>query len=360
MTIRRREGRKGWLVQVEVDGQRKRQQVPDRWAAERAERDLRRALEAGRDYLGLGEALRAYTATLRTRAKAGTVRSAEFHGGVLEEHLGHTFNVAELRQADLDTLVAKLRDADWRDTSINGALRILRAAVNHSEREGALTKAPFVCLLRETRKLPTALTLPQVELLVSKAEPCAALAIQLAAHAGLRHQEIVHLTLADVAGDVVRVTAKDGWTPKAHQEREIPKNRILRAALGAWLGQQGACGTPHAPCEVRLAEGQPVQRVAPASTGRRGFESRTSPYLLGRSHLFVPVREAFQAAELWDPERKPGLHMLRRTFATRLAAKGVPLVTIMRLGGWSSLEVVQRYLSSDTDVERAAVAALEE
>jgi site-specific recombinase XerD len=36
-------------------------------------------------------------------------------------------------------------------------------------------------------------------------------------------------------------------------------------------------------------------------------------------------------------------HVLRHTFASRLVMSGVDLKTVMELGGWSSLEMIQRY-----------------
>jgi len=72
------------------------------------------------------------------------------------------------------------------------------------------------------------------------------------------------------------------------------------------------------------------------ATGATIFTSRKgSPY---RS-----IRSAFQTAC-----RRAGLtdvtpHALRHTFASRLVMAGVDLRTVQELGGWSSLELVQRY-----------------
>jgi integrase/recombinase XerD len=337
MTIRKDRGRSGYLVQVEKFGLRRRKTVDTMAEARRAEHSMRVSLEKDRPFLALDDALRGYEATLRTRAKAATLRSAQYHAGTLEGALGPGCNLAELTQADLDRLVLDLRAKGLRDTSINGALRVLRAAANLAARE-ARVQPPRITLLRETKKIPTVLTREELaKLLGAAVDPDARLALTLAAHAGLRHQEILHLTWSDVVGEKVRVTAKAGWSPKAHAERTIPMNRVLVDAVNAaHQAALGPLGGPRSPWLFPGANGQPKPSLA------------------------AQVREAFKAAELWIAERRPGLHMLRRTWATRLAAKGIPLVTIMRLGGWSSLEVVQRYLDSDTDVERAAVAALED
>jgi site-specific recombinase XerD len=74
---------------------------------------------------------------------------------------------------------------------------------------------------------------------------------------------------------------------------------------------------------------------------------------------FTPeVREAFVVAGLWDADRKCGLHMLRRTFASRLLGSGVDIETVRELGGWADLTTVQRYVASTDDRKRAAVEKL--
>lgn len=274
----------------------------------------------------LTEALAYYTRTLLTRAKPATVRSAQFHGAALTRTLGGGVHVEEIRQADLDRAILSLRGEGWRDTSINGSLRVLSAAARLAEAEGLAPRSPRVKLLRETRKIPAVLTAQDVQELMAQAPgPDERLALALAAYAGLRHQEIAHLAWADLdtAGRVVRVTAKPGWCPKAHAEREVPMNADLAAA-------------------VRLHE---------------GVVGRDKPLFSARDFT-VGVREAFQKAGLWDPAKRPGLHMLRRTFASRLLGTGADVNTVRELGGWADLDVVQRYLSSTNDLKRAAVERL--
>jgi integrase len=58
---------------------------------------------------------------------------------------------------------------------------------------------------------------------------------------------------------------------------------------------------------------------------------------------YKSMRQAFDGAR--DRAGLPDVtpHTLRHTFASRLAMKGVDLPTIMELGGWKSLSMVQRY-----------------
>jgi integrase len=149
--------------------------------------------------------------------------------------------------------------------------------------------------------------------------------IPIATHAGLRHNEILHLHIRDVAGDQLHVAAKAGWTPKTHEERSVPINRLLKLALESHI--------------AGLNDTRPSAWLFP---GRDG-------------HLVAavdPVRDAFKRAALYDPALKPGLHMLRRTFATQLLAAGADIETVRQLGGWKNLKTVQRYVTSADATKR--------
>jgi len=52
------------------------------------------------------------------------------------------------------------------------------------------------------------------------------------------------------------------------------------------------------------------------------------------------------------------LHDLRHTFASRLVMAGVDLMTVMQLGGWKSLAMVQRYGHLSPSHRREAIERL--
>ena len=52
------------------------------------------------------------------------------------------------------------------------------------------------------------------------------------------------------------------------------------------------------------------------------------------------------------------VHDWRHDWAARMVMAGVDLYTLMRLGGWSSLQMVQRYASVSADHLREAMARL--
>ena len=51
-------------------------------------------------------------------------------------------------------------------------------------------------------------------------------------------------------------------------------------------------------------------------------------------------------------------HDLRHTFASRLAMEGVDLLTLKELGGWKSLQMVQRYAHLSPSHRRSAIERL--
>lgn len=53
-----------------------------------------------------------------------------------------------------------------------------------------------------------------------------------------------------------------------------------------------------------------------------------------------------------------GFHSLRHTGATRMLAAGVDVKTVMRIGGWKSLVVLERYLHPTSEAAQAAVETI--
>jgi len=61
-----------------------------------------------------------------------------------------------------------------------------------------------------------------------------------------------------------------------------------------------------------------------------------------------------------DTRDRVVFHTLRHTFASWLAANGTPLLAIKELGGWQSLDMVERYAHLAPDQKREAIKNLEE
>lgn len=275
----------------------------------------------------LNELLESHCRSLRVWSKPRTARTAEQRCRTLGRCLGE-IEAAELRQVHVERFVqARLEGGASRQT-VNGDLAVLKAALNRAVGDGALPAFPcLIRLLRVGRRVPKVLTPEQVDRLIELAPAPVDLMLMLAADAGLRHQEILHLRAEDIdlAAGVVRVRAKAGWSPKAHHEREIPLTRRLRHRLAGDLS----------PWVFPGYEGGPLRDA------------------------HMPVRAAFEKAGLYDQELRPGLHSLRRAWATALLG-AADIETVRQLGGWADLTTVQRYVTSTDDRKRSAIAALEQ
>jgi integrase len=271
----------------------------------------------------IAQCLNAYLADIGIRGKKSTYDVASTHVRTIKAHVPVSFAVdaEKISRATVNSLIESLRQNGMRDTSINGVLRVLRAALRLAGLDSP------VKLLRETKKIPAILSPEDLTRLFSAAPTVQArLAITLAAEAGLRRTEILTLTWADVdfSRREVVVRAKPNWTPKSHAERAVPMNDRLFNVLH----------------DNRLIGLDPTRRV-----------------IWDRDTL-RDIRAAFVVAGLGDPALKPGLHMLRRTFASRLLALGADIETVRELGGWADLATVQRYVASTNELKRAAVERL--
>ncbi len=268
------------------------------------------------------EVLDAYVADLTLRgARPGSQQNARRIAARLSAVLGE--QDAERITPSVINQYAGLRLAEGIQAStINHHLKILRAALRRAHEDGLIDRLPRVRGVRANAPVPTYLTAEQLDRLERAAWEIsrdAGLAVAIARYAGLRHQEILHLQWRDITAEAVTVCAKPevDWTPKTHAERRIPTAPALWAAV-----------KPH-----RRGR-SPDAWVFP---GHRGKPKAT---------LTPEIADSFRYARLHDRKLRPGLHLLRRSWATLLAGAGVDIATLRELGGWSSLAVVERYVRS--------------
>ena len=140
---------------------------------------------------------------------------------------------------------------------------------------------------------------------------------------GVRDQEAAHATIDDVRDGVLYITAKNGFTPKNSEEREIPLPDDVRRLIAQ-------------------LDRKPGQLLFPS---RYGTVSQT--WL--RTAKRIAVRAGLDPAKVC-------LHKWRKTYVTRLLDKGVAPKTVMDLAGHASLNTTLLYASkSRTDQKKAAV-----
>jgi integrase/recombinase XerD len=332
-----------WWVSIYMAGAEVRRSGGTYNEAKRLLEKLRKEKLTGRFPRMLGEVLEAYRRNLLTRGKAATVHSYECSQRILERHFGESFLISDLStQKLLEFASDRSKDDDLTAPTVNRPLRNLKAALRFAVDSGDLEKIPCrIRLLKETRKNPQILTKEEFKhLLASTKHDDARVAIVLAYQCGLRHDEILHIRLKDirwVENPIIRLASRSDWTTKTHCERDVVMTAAAIRYVKQCIKEHGFTDNPESPLLYRK--------------NRTGCQ----PY----NNLFMQVRDAFKAADLYDRDLKSGLHMLRRSFASHLLGGGVDLKTVCDLGGWSTIEACQRYLTSTSELKLNAVSVLD-
>lgn len=273
-------------------------------------------------------------------SKPASYQSAESSGRRLREYFGGR-PVSALGPDDVQGFIALRLESVSRE-AVNKDLRYLKAALRLALEEEQIRRLPFrVRLLKTTRKLPTILGPKELRRLFETAGDRLRPMLMTAAMSGLRHSELIALDWSDLdlRSRVLSVRAKPGigFSPKSHAERQVPINPALAEELAAH--------------RRRLRHAGPNDPVFQRNLKRA---SRWEP-----SALCDAVKQVFEDSDLYKAELRPGLHMLRRSFASHALAGQADIETVRELGGWSDLGVVQRYVASTQALKRKAVDALD-
>lgn len=267
------------------------------------------------------EAAQEFTAWAETNRKARTARDYR----EIVERLKGVFAGRRLRQIDELSIERhkRARVAAGAPVSANRELAVLKSLFNRCRDDLRIYDGPTprIKLLRESAGRLRFLDVDEeAALLEASAEPFRTI-ILLGVHTGLRiKSEALALQTADV--DLTRglLTVQAAYA-KNGRSRTVPLNSTIRAALAGRLKDRPA-GLVFA-----RRNGKPYRSI------RKSF------------------RHACEAAGLTDVTP----HVLRHTFASRLAMAGVDPRTIQDLGGWRSLAMVERYTHLSPTHKAAAV-----
>ena len=104
-------------------------------------------------------------------------------------------------------------------------------------------------------------------------------------------------------------------------------------------------------------------RTALLQQPKRIVDGRLSPYVFSRRDggPYRNIEAAFKASmKRAGIDRRITFHDLRRTFASHLVMKGVDLSTVVKLGGWKTLQMVTRYAHLAPDHLQSAVDVLDQ
>lgn len=341
MPVRKVHG--SWWTDFCFRGVRHRQRSPDntRMGAQAYESTLRAALARGEHIDNpagkaqtFGEfAWRWFDTYACANNKPSEVRSKRT---LLRVHLVPRFGHLPLSRVfgmAIETFKSEQLAKGLSPKTVNNHLAVLRRCLRCAEEWGAIGKAPTIKALRAMLPPLVWYDRPEQErlLVAAQTEPGWAPMVHLALRTGMRRGELLGLDWEDINWErrtvCVRRSLLEGTlsTPKNHRIRYVPLSSDVATAL-AYL---------------RLAEGPVFRRP----DGRRRAETTAE----------LAIRRIVRRAGL-----RPGAwHALRHSYATLLAQEGVPLPTIMKLLGHSSIAMTMRYVHVTPAAMQEATDALE-
>ncbi len=210
--------------------------------------------------------------------------------------------------------------------TINYELKVLNIIFNFAIKMKYIKENPVkeVSNIRVMKKkLPRFLSKKEINQLLGECVPDLKDIILFLLNTGLRIGELRHLTWEDVNWEkrTIRITAKEDWSPKAKQEREIPLNKIAYRILNAMQDRQGYI-----------------------------FATKTDfAHSIYRRFKMICKEVGIKNIDL---------HTLRHTFASHLVMQGVDILTVSKLLGHSSVMMTEKYAHLAQEHLRQAVERL--
>lgn len=240
--------------------------------------------------------------------------------------------------------LGKLHEAwgDWRQahrkhaaaTSVRYRALLMAAVRYHCKAERLPAPELPAIEVRQQERIAM-LTAPERRRLLAAYSPHAACPVLLLAHQGMRTQEVLRLDWRDVdlEQETIRAGVRAGSrATKSRRGRAIPMHpHVARLLVGMWH-----------------AAGEPSE--GPVFLSQRG-----KPYADTEDTGGNPLRAAHRTACTRARIRDFRVHDWRHDWAARMVMAGVDLFTLMRLGGWSSLKMVEKYGAVSADHLREAI-----
>lgn len=299
-----------------------------------------------RDELDAGLLLAAWGESLRRTASAKTI-----HDNL--SALARFFDFAGRDSPGAITLQAVEEFARWQADAGAAAktaenkVQSIRSFARWLVRRKVLAEDPLVDL----PPAPKVETIPNFLSMEEQAE-CVRLAkgagchaeVVIALYAGLRMGELRLLTWQDVRFEAKMLVIP---TTKSRHPRTVPLHPL---ALEVLRGQHEKSGQ-----FLYVFAGGNARKDG---TGGRGQWNRNRPRNKKTwGKIIKPITEAMPAFKR-GPKRGVGRgwHLLRHTWASRLAQAGVSPYKLMKWGGWNSMQMVERYAhlapAYDPDIEK--------
>jgi integrase len=222
--------------------------------------------------------------------------------------------------------------ATLKPKTVNNVLTVLRRLLALAAKRGLIAAVPEIEWLRAAKPTFDFLAFDEAHRLLAAADGEWRSMITVAARTGLRQGELLGLRWEDVDLVAGRLVVNQAMvrgrltTPKSHKPREIP---LGDDATDAFKAQRHLRG-PLVWCD---ADGR----------------------VLSKGECKHPLWRACKRAGL----RRIGWHVLRHTFASHLAMRGVPLKVIQELLGHASIAMTMRYAHLSPEIARDAVRLID-
>jgi integrase len=332
-----------------MDGriERVRELARTRRGAERREREIINAMELGtwkqpreevieqKKPLTLNDFADEFIETYaKVNNKPSEITSKE---GILRRYLKPSLgslNLEQIKVRQIETLKAALLSRPLSPKTVNNVLVVLGKVLRYAEEIEILDTVPRIRMLRAPKPDFDFLTFDETDRLLEAAEvnpECYGM-IFFALRTGVRYGELCELRWFDIDLRNGRVVVRRSYylgevtAPKGGKAREIPLSPQLVELLQR---------RRHLKSELVFCKD--------SGSWHRYFESHNA------------LKSVCRLANL----RPIGWHVLRHTFASHLAMKGVPLKTIQELLGHATIEMTMRYAHLSPEVKRDAVILLD-
>jgi integrase/recombinase XerD len=282
--------------------------------------------------------------------RSASAATVEAYGRDLDRYCSYLGEVRldGVTQARIEQFRADLMASGLAASSVARTLSAVRGLHRFALLEGWAADDPTAQVRppRPGRRLPKALTVDQVEALITATgqDLTARALVELLYGTGARVSEVLNLDLDDLGledsgpGRAARAALADrSWVRvigKGDKERVIPMGACARAAVEQYLVRER-------PGRVLRGRG-----TAALLVGRRGRR-------LSRQAAFELVRAAGEA--IGQPDTTP--HRLRHSFATHLLQGGADIRVVQELLGHASVTTTQLYTKVTPDHLREVFAA---